>query len=159
MLTLSCPSCGANVDFRSKASVFAVCGFCKSTLVRHDMDLENIGKMSDIQDDLTPLQLRTTGRYAERKFEIIGRLRIAYDGGFWNEWYTLFDGEKTGWLAEAQGFYAMCFAVSALGAPPRAKMLPGVSISLDKETEYIVEDVRNVTCVYSEGELPVNAVS
>jgi hypothetical protein len=159
MLTLSCPSCGANVDFRSKASVFAVCSFCKSTLVRHDMNLENIGKMSEIQDDLTPLQLGTTGNYDGKKFEIIGRLRIAYEDGFWNEWYALFGGDKTGWLAEAQGFYAMCFSVSAIGVPSREKMVPGAKLSLDQEENFEIEDVRNVVCKYSEGELPVNAVN
>jgi hypothetical protein len=123
------------------------------------MDLENLGKMSEIQDELTPLQLGTKGFYDGKQFEIIGRLRIAYDDGFWNEWYALFEGDKCGWLAEAQGFYAMCFSVNAIGAPAREKMKPGATLSLDKEEEYEIEDVREVECSYSEGELPVNAVS
>src|SRR5688572_486092 len=103
MLVLNCPSCGAEIAFRSRASVFAVCSFCKSTVVRHDMDLSTIGKMADLQFDMTPLQVGTTGYYDGRKFELIGRLKVGYEDGFWNEWYTLFDNEEPWWLAEAQG--------------------------------------------------------
>ncbi|MFN8550968.1 MAG: hypothetical protein U0103_05715 [Candidatus Obscuribacterales bacterium] len=69
MLTLSCPSCGANVDFKSKASLYAVCSFCKSSLVRHDVDLEKIGTVSDLVDDLSPIQIGTTGTFGNDKFE------------------------------------------------------------------------------------------
>ena len=34
MKTAHCPSCGAPVAFKSTASVYAVCEFCRSTLLR-----------------------------------------------------------------------------------------------------------------------------
>lgn len=160
MLKLACPACGAEVAFRSKASVFAVCSFCKSTLVRHDMNLENIGKMADLQDDLTPLQIGTSGTYNNESFEIIGRLKVGYSEGFWNEWYILFGGDKVGWLAEAQGFYAVCFPVSEETAkvPSSYIVKPEMFIQLTPDDMFQVEDIRNVSCMFSEGELPVNAV-
>lgn len=157
MTTLSCPSCGANVDFRSKSSVFAVCSFCKSTLIRHDMDLEMIGKMSEIQDELTPLQIGTTGDYNGRKFEIVGRLKVAYEDGFWNEWYALFPDSREAWLAEAQGFYALCFSVEGLEAPDPAEVKVGATLAIGAHGAFTVEDMREVQCQYSEGELPMNA--
>jgi hypothetical protein len=108
MITLNCPSCGAHVEFKSKASVFAVCSFCKSTLVRSDMNLEKIGEMADLLDDLTPLQIGTMGVYEGKMFEIVGRLQVSYPEGYWNEWYALFSDSNPCWLAEAQGFYAVC---------------------------------------------------
>jgi uncharacterized protein (DUF983 family) len=56
-LTASCPSCGAPVVFKSASSVFAVCEYCQSTLVRHDQNLEDIGKMAALVEDRSPLQL------------------------------------------------------------------------------------------------------
>jgi len=162
VISLSCPSCGATVPFKSKASVFAVCSYCRSTLVRHDMDLEAVGKMAELQDDLTPLQIGTTGKYKGKAFEIIGRMKVSYDDGFWNEWYLYFaEGKhKEGWLAEAQGFYAVCFEVDESVAPPRndaSTLQPGRLIEFKNNGFFEIEDIREVKCQVSEGELPVNA--
>ena len=156
MLTLNCASCGAAVNFHSKASVFAVCSFCKSTLVRQDMNLDVIGSMADLQDDYSPLQIGTQGLYEGKKFEIVGRLKVAYDGGFWHEWFTWFDTDTTGWLAAAQGFLAMCFTVEDL-VPASENLKPGTVLPL-KGRAFQVDDIRQAHCVYSEGELPINAV-
>lgn len=158
MIVLNCPACGASVTFRSKASVFCVCSFCKSTLVRQDMDLVKLGEMSELQDEMSFLQIGTFGKYEDRRFEIIGRLRVAYSDGFWNEWYSLFNDGTEGWLAEAQGFYAMCFPVVSNGVPAREMIEPGLKVNLKALGIFEVEDIREVYCIYSEGELPINAV-
>lgn len=158
MLTLSCPSCGANVSFKSKASVFAVCSFCKSTLVRHDMNLEAVGKMAELQDDMSPLQIGTTGKHNGKSFELIGRLRVSYEDGFWNEWYAIFNNGDTGWLAEAQGFYGMCFESNGVALPRSEDLRTEATVDLKKHGYFQVEDVRPVSCTYSEGELPINAM-
>lgn len=160
MLKLACPSCGAEVRFLSKASVFAVCSFCKSTLVRQDMDLKKTGIMADLQDDLTPLQVGTTGTYDGKRFEILGRLKIGYSEGFWNEWYVLFSGKEEAWLAEAQGFYAVCFPLEmdySKVLNPRTIISPGQPLKLGKMGIFKIEDIRSVTCLFSEGELPIDA--
>ena len=59
----SCPACGAPVVFKSPASFHGVCEFCRSTLVRHGGDLENLGRMADLLEDASPIQLGTEGRY------------------------------------------------------------------------------------------------
>lgn len=157
MVTLNCPSCGAEVTFKTKSSVFAVCSFCKSSIVRQDVDLSVIGKISDLQYDLTPLQVGTVGSFDSKTFELIGRLKIKYSDGFWNEWHALFSDGLTGWLAEAQGFYAVCFE----GKKPeidRDGIGVGRQMVLGEGTLYEVEDMREVICMFSEGELPFNAV-
>lgn len=160
MITLSCPSCGASVNFRSKASIFAVCSFCKSTLIRQDMNLTTLGKMAELQNDMSPVQIGTCGTYQGKVFDVIGRLRIAYADGFWNEWYTLFAGDRVGWLAEAQGFWAMCFPIPASDAaqiPSSSSLKPGMQLTLKPHGRFEVEDIRQVVCNFSEGELPVDA--
>ena len=43
MFTAACPSCGAKVSLRASQSTTAVCGFCKSTLVRDAEALKRMG--------------------------------------------------------------------------------------------------------------------
>jgi hypothetical protein len=158
MLELACPACGAPVAFKSRASVFAVCSFCKTSAVRNDMNLEAVGKIADLQYELTPFQVGTTGMYDGKNFEIIGRLKVAYDDGFWNEWYALFGGDQTGWLAEAQGFLAMCFELDDIRDIPSLDVVSiGKLINLSPNGYLQVEDMRRVHCIYSEGELPMAA--
>ncbi len=159
MLKLSCPSCGAEVKFLSKASVFAVCQYCKSTLVRQDMNLEAIGKMADLQDEISPLQVGTQGYYKNQFFNIIGRLKIRYHDGFWNEWYTIDSAGKEGWLAEAQGFYAVCFPYQFNENFDASHFSLGKRLTLSPYGEFMVDDIHDVVCIFSEGELPMNAAA
>jgi hypothetical protein len=92
----NCPSCGAAVVFRSAASIFAVCEYCNSTLVRHDQKLEDIGKMAALVEDRSPLQLGTEGRWQGLHFALIGRIQMRYSQGLWNEWHLMFDDMRTG---------------------------------------------------------------
>jgi len=158
MLALNCPSCGAIVNFQSKASVFAVCSFCKSTLIRQDINLRAIGKMAELQDDLTPFQVGTSGMYSNEKFELVGRLKVAYQDGFWSEWYALFGNGREAWLAEAQGFYGFCLPVPSWQPPELHSLGCGVELQIGNAGTFQVEDVHDVWCVYSEGELPLNAM-
>lgn len=124
------------------------------------MNLETLGKMAELQAEMTPLQIGTQGYFEDKAFDIIGRLRVSYSEGFWNEWYTISSDGKEGWLAEAQGFFAMCFPVSLESIPilPREdRCCPGVTLDIRPYGEFMVDDVREVVCRYSEGELPMQA--
>jgi len=151
-----CPSCGAEVRFQSSASVFAVCQYCKSTLVRRDLNLEALGKMADLQDDVSPLQIGTTGRF-RGEFILLGRVKVKYEDGFWNEWFVRFDDGREGWLAEAQGFLMLSLPVEVPPNLPAATAIhPGLVVPIGK-TEFTVQDVKKVTYAFAEGELPFPA--
>ena len=62
----ACPNCGAPVEFRSAASPFAVCSFCRSTVVRDGDALRKIGESAELFDDHTPLQLGVAGQLPGR---------------------------------------------------------------------------------------------
>ena len=57
-----CPGCGAPVEFKSAQSTHAVCGYCQSTVVRSGDVLTRLGKMAELFDDHSPLQLFASGR-------------------------------------------------------------------------------------------------
>jgi hypothetical protein len=122
------------------------------------MNLELVGKMAELQDDLTPFQIGTTGMFGKDKFEFVGRLRVSYDDGFWNEWYAIFGDGREGWLAEAQGFYGFCLPVLNWEAPNSSQVRCGLPITISVAGDFVVEFLHRVHCIYSEGELPMNAV-
>jgi ribosomal protein S27E len=149
-----CPSCGAQVEFHSAASVMAVCAYCRSTLVRHDTDLENLGTMATLAEDHSPFALRWRGQYRKVGFQLIGRLQLQYDAGYWNEWYAQFDDGRQGWVSEGSGLCYVTFE-QALKAvlPPFEAFKPGMTAKLG-DTVFTVSDIESATCVAIEGELP-----
>lgn len=157
-MKLGCPACGAEVDFKSRSAVFAVCSYCNSTLVRHDVDLEAIGKMAELPPDMSPFQVGTRGRFEGKGFELVGRLKIAWEDGTWNEWYALFDDGREGWLAEAQGFFMMSFSKPVpRNLPAGDSLAPGQPVLVDPRQPFKVDDIKQAVCVGSEGELPFPA--
>lgn len=161
MRQYACPSCGAPIYFRSVQSVFATCGYCRSTVVRRDVDIEAIGKVAQLTEDMSPLQVGTVGQIDGCGFTVCGRARMAWDDGTWNEWYLLFDDGSDGWLAEAQGFYAVNVAtdlasqslVSHKSGRSKLDLSPGQSISVSNRWLTVV-DIKRAVCVGTEGELP-----
>ncbi len=150
---LNCPSCGAQVPFQSQASVSATCPYCRSVLVRTDMKLEEIGKVAKLMDDMTALQIGTQGRYKGRSFILLGRARWQWSAGFWNEWHLSYGGGASGWLAEAQGFMGVAHFEATKAVPAREKLKVGDHLVLPGG-KYQVEDMKEASCVGTEGELP-----
>lgn len=149
-----CPSCGAEIGFRSSISVSCVCQFCKSLVVRRDKDVEAFGQMAELPDDISPFQIGTSGKFGLVTFTIIGRMKIGWEDGCWNEWFLYFDDGKRGWLAEAQGTLAISFEKT--DQVPLAEPPLGEVIYLDK-IPFTVTDIKSTECVGMEGELPIVA--
>jgi ribosomal protein L37AE/L43A len=149
-----CPSCGAPVDFKSAASILAVCDYCQSTLLRQGEELDNLGKMAALIEDRSPLQRGAEGRWRGRRFGLIGRIQLTYEQGLWNEWHLLFDDGKTGWLSEAGGEYVVTESLPLGSTPPPFKdLVLGESLRLNG-SPYTITNLLAAECVAGEGELP-----
>jgi Domain of unknown function (DUF4178) len=132
----------------------AVCAFCKTTLLKDADAVRNIGKMSEVLEDYSPLQIGTSGQFANRGFSLIGRIQLRYSEGFWNEWYVLFDDGSNGWLSDASGQYTMTFLQHSDAAPPLfEKLFPGHLLHVGGQP-YTTSDVRTARCTGGQGELP-----
>ncbi|MDR2113482.1 MAG: DUF4178 domain-containing protein [Candidatus Accumulibacter sp.] len=151
-----CPSCGAPVTFHSAVSVLAVCQYCRTTLVDRDGEIENLGKMAALADDRSPLRLGAEGLWKKTRFTVIGRLQLKYEQGLWSEWFLLFDNQRTGWLSEAAGEYALFFPkLASVPLPAFAELVPGGAVKLEaKSAPWTVTNVERAECVSGEGELP-----
>ena len=134
--------------------MFAVCEYCQSTLVRHDQQLEDIGKMAALVEDRSPLQLGSEGSYQGVHFALIGRIQIKYSQGSWNEWHLLFDDLRTGWLSEAGGEYALTFMRQVQEPlPDFATLRIGQRLQVASQV-WTVSNLENAECIAGQGELP-----
>jgi len=154
MTRLSCPSCGAPVSFVSAQSLLAVCSYCRASIVRHDLDVEQIGVMGALIEDASPLQLGAEGVHRATHFAVVGRLQLKWAQGGWNEWYCVFDDGRAGWLAETAGEYSLSFETTVREPLPEwTRLEPGTTLTLGG-VEYEVTDAREAEVVGGEGELP-----
>src|SRR6202161_1073447 len=83
----NCPHCGAKIVCQCSSSVQTVCTYCKSILVRTDVDLKKVGQVAALPPDSSPIQLNTEGIYRNKAFVVAGRILYEYDQGGWNEWH------------------------------------------------------------------------
>ena len=116
-----CPNCNAPIKFRWSSAVQTICESCRSVVVRHDVDLEAMGKVSDLPPDSSPILLGTEGRFDNRAFTVTGRIVYEYEDGGWNEWHLEFADGSSGWLSDAQAEYAVSTLVKPPGPLPSEK--------------------------------------
>ena len=152
-LSTLCPACGAQVEFRSDNSTIAICAYCTSTLLRTGDAIENLGKMAELFDDHSPLQLGARGVFDGIVFGLIGRLQYRYDGGTWNEWRMLFDDGREQWLSEDNGQFVVTTVVGPQAAPDFDAIEPGASLTLAGRP-FTVAGKSAATVIAGEGELP-----
>jgi hypothetical protein len=149
-----CPSCGAAVEFRFSSTVQTVCEFCRSVLVRTDIDLKLVGKVADLPPIVSPIQIGTEGIYRDGAFVVAGRIIYEWEQGGWNEWHLVFQDGSSGWLSDAQAEYAISRAVATPDALPAAgDLLPGSSLTI-AETAMTVTTRTRARYVGVDGELP-----
>ncbi len=152
--TAPCPGCGAPVEFRSAQSTHAICGYCQSTVVRQGEVLSRIGKMAEVFDDHSPLQLMATGKLGDRNFTLIGRLQFKTDEGSWAEWNAFFDDGQNGWLAEDNGAYVFAFPTDNKSElPPAERFTVGANTAINGKP-FSVASKQQAMLISAQGELP-----
>ncbi len=152
--TVNCPNCGAPVEYLWSAAVQTTCPFCKSILVRRDVNVEKVGEVADLPLDASPIQIGTEGIYEKKSFQVVGRILYEYERGGWNEWHLVFNDGTSGWLSDAQAEYAVSFQRNAPQAlPPASSLEPGQMFNWFGRT-YAVTVVTPATYRGVEGELP-----
>ncbi|MES2152472.1 MAG: DUF4178 domain-containing protein [Pseudomonadota bacterium] len=154
MQTVSCPSCGAPVEFRSHASVMAVCGYCNASVLKDADAVKDLGKMSSVLEDFSPIQIGTAGVVGSRHFTVVGRIQLRYSAGMWNEWYLLFDDASTSWLGDSSGMFTITTAVDAAGELPAFDaIVPGNRYNIGSD-RFTASEKRMADCIGGQGELP-----
>ena len=149
-----CPNCGAPVEFRSAQSTHAVCGYCQSTVVRSGDTLARTGKMSELFEDFSPLQLMASGKWDGKPFTLIGRLQYKYAQGTWSEWIAGFDDGSMASLSEDNGAFVFSnVLVSQNTVPTAAQFEVGHTTAINGKS-FTVASNQSVSLLSAQGELP-----
>lgn len=149
----TCPNCGAKIVFRGSSSVQTVCEYCKSILIRTDVDLQKVGQVADLPPDSSPIQIGTEGTYNHKGFVALGRIIYEYELGSWNEWHLMLNDGSSGWLSDAQDEYGVSFAAPGRKLPEAVQCEVGQSYVWDNQR---YEVTTQTTAHYRgvQGELP-----
>jgi Zn finger protein HypA/HybF involved in hydrogenase expression len=153
-----CPACGGLVEFHVASSLVTICEHCHSAIARGDKALEDVGKVADLVDSQSPLQMGLQGNYRGKNYEIVGRVQYQHPaGGVWDEWYMAFGGDRWGWLAEAQGRFYVTFEVplrSSIGVPAFDELDAGQAYNLGKIGVLKVGERNQAVAASAQGEIP-----
>ena len=152
--TATCPNCGAAVVFLWSGAVQTTCEYCRSVLVRHDVELERVGVAGDVPPDSSPVQRGTVGTWRGRGFTVVGRIVYEHDRGGWNEWHLRTTGGVSAWLSDAQGDLALSSpATQPTELPPADHIQVGQSYAIDGLL-FKVASLTRARYAGVEGELP-----
>jgi hypothetical protein len=132
----------------------AVCEYCKTTVLKDADSVKDLGKMSDVLEDYSPIQIGTSGVYGSQSLTVIGRIQLRYSAGMWNEWYVLFDDGSAAWLGDASGQYMLTTEKTVTDPLPAFdELVPPRTFAIDGRN-YAAADVRTAQCTGGQGELP-----
>ncbi|MBL8694225.1 MAG: DUF4178 domain-containing protein [Planctomycetes bacterium] len=152
-----CPGCGAEIRFANAATLFVVCSFCKSASRRVGLDLERIGRVSDIVPIRSDVRIGTTGRFEDVPFVVVGLLQLDHGAGPWNEWCLSFGDGRWAWLAEAQGELLVTRSVES-AAPAHGALSLGDRLRIAGAGEFVISEIGKGRVVAALGEIPVEAL-
>lgn len=150
----NCPNCGAPVSFRFSSAVQTTCDYCQSILVRHDVNLDRVGKVADLPPDVSPIQRLTEGIWNKQAFVVVGRIIYQYEQGTWNEWHCVTNQGQSLWLSDAMAQYAVSQLVNTPGPlPAQDQVRVGQRLEFNG-VRYEVTTMTRARYLGVEGELP-----
>lgn len=128
-----CPSCGAPIQQKTLGARTLVCSYCGQTSHLNAESLEMAGEKHFLIDYGSVLAIGQSGKFEGRDFQVLGRLRIDYEDGFWDEWYVQFlDDGSAGWIQEDDGSFMMFLKAGELDYIPELMQAEvGKTLKLD----------------------------
>src|SRR5687767_13047869 len=159
VLVANCPSCGGPVEFKSGQSVVVICTYCRSAVARTDRELKDLGKVAEIVETGSPLDVGLRGTWRGVPFELTGRAQLGHEmGGQWDEWYATFSNGWLGWLAEAQGSFYLTFQyppTEGVALPSFDQLQLGQPLQgLPQQAQLMVAETGRATARSAKGEIP-----
>ena len=159
VLQAQCPACGGPVEFKSGQSVVVICVYCRSAVARTDRELKDLGKVAELVETGSPLDIGLRGTWQGVSFELTGRAQLGHEmGGQWDEWYATFSNGWLGWLGEAQGRFYLTFqypATEGVQFPSFDQLQLGQSVpGLPQQATLMVAETGRALARGAKGEIP-----
>jgi Domain of unknown function (DUF4178) len=123
-------------------------------VVRSGDKLVRLGKIGELFEDFSPLQLTASGKFNHKNFTLLGRLQYRYAQGTWTEWIAAFDDGTTGSLSEDNGAFVFSTPFTSQTAVPGAAQFEvGHTTAVNGKT-YSIAANHSVALISAQGELP-----
>ncbi|MGJ3240716.1 MAG: DUF4178 domain-containing protein [Anaerolineae bacterium] len=139
---LDCQSCGAPLTIENQFIRAVSCQYCgASYLISGEEGLKPRGKGAKLADYPSRLSVGQTGIIRGRRFTVLGRVRYAYDEGFWEEWQISWnDDQPPAWLEEDEGYWTLYKRERVRGAiPPHSEINVGSTVKINNLDVFITE--------------------
>ncbi len=156
-----CPSCGGPVKQARPDSRSLVCGYCGQTSHLNAESLEAAGEKHLLIDYGSVFSLGQYAKLDGQEFMVLGRIRLDYEDGFWDEWYVQYlDDGTTGWIQEDDGQFMLYSREKEIDSPPVLDNIPvGDYVQLDADWPPVFVTSKSKASVQGgEGELPFRIV-
>ena len=149
----SCPVCGDALAGIGPQARSARCPSCGSWVVVGDSGWVAGGEFTRALDAPAFLHVGREGRLGGERVTAAGRVRLAYEGGEWDEWWLLGEDGAGHWLEEDDGRYLLHVPVDvAPGGAGTAHV--GGTLEAGGRRWLVVESLE-ARVLGAEGELPV----
>ena len=116
--------------------------------------LKRLGKMAELFDDHSLLQLQASGVWQGQAFTLVGRLQYQYGEGTWSEWHALLADGRSAYLSEDNGAYVFSTALTSQRELPTAEQFRVGATTAINGTTFSVASNQRVALMAAQGELP-----
>jgi hypothetical protein len=140
----TCPSCGAPVEIKNRFSKVAVCAYCDTHLKVNEGALSPAGRHAKLAEFPSIFKIGAKGTILGKPFNVLGRMRYKYSGGYFDEWFIEYDGEPS-WFAEDEGTFTIYTdMLETAEFPPIDTVKAGQNITVGDKKMMIKEKGRAV---------------
>ncbi|MFT3932233.1 MAG: DUF4178 domain-containing protein [Chitinophagaceae bacterium] len=107
-----CPDCGRIISFISDKSTITQCASCGAVIRKKASGEIYAGPQLVVVYKNDIIQPGTTGKFNEKSFRVLGRIRVWCSESVFNYWTILFSDGQQALLAEAYGLYSILEAIA-----------------------------------------------
>ncbi|MFA6034765.1 MAG: DUF4178 domain-containing protein [Myxococcota bacterium] len=152
-VTQKCPGCGAPNLIVNPGILTLACEYCGTVIFRDSEGLRTAGGQSILPEGFSRFYRGAVGTFNGKRFVVLGRVRYAFDRGFWDEWHLELHDGSMAWMTEDNHEFRIEKAVEGADVPPAAKCTLGTRVVVADKSFVIIETgrARNIGI---EGQIP-----
>lgn len=133
-----CERCDGAIEISSRFTHSVTCRYCNTAYVLENNTIKNSGIVQPFEPlSIFKIGLNTT--YKSKNLEIKGRIRLADEDDFWDEWFVLLDN-KPFWIEESYDTTILFNRMNITSPLPQfLDISVGSSINVENINMYITE--------------------
>jgi len=147
-----CNECKKTFDIDHDDALVAFCTHC-GMINRLSQSDNSDFKFGAPEEDYSPIQIGTTGKFEGKQFQVAGRLRFDFRNAFRNFWSVVVEDGRRLWLIESYGYYVIAKNESLQIPANLFRSVKAGKIISFEEKEWPVETVYENQNYKGEGEL------